>query len=307
MGMSRWSAEDWALYSARTHGKSAGEIFKNKSIDPNLDPRYITMRESRDSELNPNSTPIIVAVDNTGSMGILAESLIRTGLGVLLEEIYARKPVPDPHVMCMAFGDAWCDRAPLQATQFEADIRLAEQLSQFWIEGGGGGNNCESYNLPWYFATTRTKCDSFLKRQKKGYLFTVGDEPPPPVLLAQHVDRFLGGGLQHDISTTDLLRIATSSWEVFHIMIEEGSHYRRAGQQTARDWQRLLGQRAIALSDHTKLAELIVSAISVAQGEDIIDVVATWSSSTAPVIRKSLSGSNNFGSFFNFGLLGFGS
>lgn len=289
MGIARWDPDQWDKYVSKTKGKSRAEIFTRHSIDKSLDPREITVRESCDSDLNPLSTPIIVAVDDTGSMGFLAEDLIRNGLGVLIEEIYARKPVTDPHVMCMAVGDAWFDRAPLQVTQFEADIRLADQLTKFWIEGGGGGNSCESYNLPWYFAATRTKCDAILKRNKKGYLFTVGDEPPPHVLLAQHARDIFGASLQRDLGTRDLLTMASQSWEIFHIMVEEGSFYRTAANRVRDEWRAYLGQRAIALSDHTNLAELIVSTIQVNEGEDAAKVAAAWSGSTAMVVRKSLA------------------
>jgi hypothetical protein len=288
MGTSRWSPADWAAYVASTGSKSAAELFRGSSIHKDLNPKQIKVRESCDSDFNPLSTPIIVAVDETGSMGMLADTLIRHGLGILIEEIYDRKPVTDPHLMCMAFGDAWFDTAPLQVTQFETDIRLVDQLSKFYIEGNGGGNSFESYNLPWYFAATRTRCDAMLKRNKKGYLFTVGDEPPPPMLLARHVQKFLGGGLQEDISTADLLAMTTKSWEVFHIMIEEGCHYRSFPKQTSEAWRKLLGQRAMLLSDHTKLAELIVSTVEVNQGADVARVASSWSGDTALVVRKSL-------------------
>ncbi len=287
MGTARWSPEDWDDYVVTTASKSASEIFSH-SLDDDLNPLKFGVRESCDSDLNPLSTPIIVAVDDTGSMGMLAENLIRRGLGVLLEEIYDRKPVTDPHVMCMALGDAWYDRAPLQATQFEADLRLADQLSKFWIEGGGGGNSCESYNLPWYFAAKRTKCDAFLKRKKKGYLFTVGDEPPPPTLVAEHVRRFLGDHAQHDMKSRDVLAMASKTWEVFHIMIEEGSYYSSRPRETKAAWTKLLGQRAMSLSDHEKLAELIVSTIAVSEGDDVEHVAGSWSGGTGLVIRNSL-------------------
>ena len=81
--------------------------------------------------------------------------------GIMVEEILARKPVSDPHILCMGIGDVLCDQAPLQVTQFEADIRIAEQLEKLWLEKGGGGNSCESYNLPWYFAAMHTAIDCF--------------------------------------------------------------------------------------------------------------------------------------------------
>lgn len=288
MGTARWNPGDWDAYVSKTKGKSAADLFASRKIAADMDPRKIAFRESQDSDINPLSTPIIVAVDDTGSMGMLAETLIRHGLGVLIEEIYDRKPVSDPHVMCMAVGDAWYDSAPLQVTQFEADMRLVDQLGRFFIEGGGGGNSYESYNLPWYFAATKTKCDSILKRGKKGYLFTVGDEPPPPKLLASHAKKIFGDCLERDVSSAELLASVSKTWEVFHIIIEEGSYYRSSPKATKEGWHKLLGQRAITLCDHTGLAELIVSTMQVTNGADLATVAASWSGGTELVIRKSL-------------------
>ncbi len=289
MGYARWSHDDWDHYVRGNLRKSIDEIFSH-GLDPDLDPATVSFRESRDSAENPLSTPIIVAVDQTGSMGFLAESLIREGLGTLVESIYERKPVTDPHVMCMALGDAWADRSPLQVTQFEADIRIAEQLAKFYIEGNGGGNNFESYNLPWYFAATRTRCDAWLKRSKKGFLFTVGDEPPPPELVAAHVKKFLGGGLQRNLSTVEVLKLASQTWEVFHIITEEGSYFRTRPRQTKEGWSKLLGRRSIALSDHRHLSELIVSIMQVVQGENPEQVAHSWPGKTAALLLQALQG-----------------
>ena len=66
---------------------------------------------------------------------MIADIIARKGLNTLLEEIYSRKPISDPHVMIMGIGDVEMhDKAPLQVTQFEADIRLAEQLENIFLE-----------------------------------------------------------------------------------------------------------------------------------------------------------------------------
>jgi len=98
------------------------------------DPGRIAMRESRDSDENPEAIPIIIGIDITGSMGVLAEELVIRGLNETFTALLNRKPVSDPHVMAMAIGDAYCDAAPLQVTQFEADLRIFEQLRQLWLE-----------------------------------------------------------------------------------------------------------------------------------------------------------------------------
>ncbi len=182
------------------------------------------------------------------------------------------------------------DRAPLQVTQFEADIRIARQLEKLWLEKGGGGNSCESYNLPWYFAALHTSIDCFEKRGKKGYLFTVGDEEPPLDLPAAAIARFLGDRPQRDFSSRELLTMVSRMYHVFHVIVEEGSHARHDPHGVRSRWVDLLGQRVIGLSDHTRLAEVIVSAIEVNEGRDRDKVVKSWSKQTALVVQRARGG-----------------
>ena len=119
MGYSRWNPDDWKRYARSTTGRSRSQVFSRRSIAKAFDPRYIKLRESRDSNLNPESNAIIVAFDETGSMGAIPDAFVREGLGTMVTEILDRKPVTDPHLMIMGVGDAWSDQAPLQVTQFE--------------------------------------------------------------------------------------------------------------------------------------------------------------------------------------------
>ncbi len=288
MGYARWDPSDWTRYARSTAGRSRAEIFGRRSIRADFDPRRIEMRESRDSDANPESNAIVVAFDETGSMGAIPEAFVREGLGTLVSEILDRRPVTDPNVMIMGFGLAWCDSEPLQVTQFEPDIRIAEQLRDIYLEGGGGGNRYESYNLPWYFAATRTSIDCFEKRGKRGYLFTVGDEPPAPCLLAAHVREHLGGGLERDLDTRDVLAMASRMYEIFHVVIEEGSYFRGDPDHVRSEWRDLLGERVLLLSDYRRLAETIVSAIEVNEGRDGRAVAASWSGDTAMVVADAV-------------------
>ncbi|MDG4584013.1 MAG: hypothetical protein P9E67_08010 [Candidatus Competibacter sp.] len=287
MGSARWDPSDWSAYATSTTGKSTDAVFASRGIDKDLNPFGVTVRESRDSDLNPKSTAVIVGLDVTGSMGMIADALARKGLGTMVEEILARKPVSDPHLMCMGIGDVLYDRAPLQVTQFEADIRIARQLEKLWLEKGGGGNSCESYNLPWYFAAMHTAIDCFEKRGKKGYLFTVGDEEPPLDLSAAAVARFIGDRTR-DFDSRELLTLVGRMYHVFHVIVEEGSHARHDPRGVRNRWTELLGQRVIGLSDHTQLAEVIVSAIEVNEGRDPDRVVNSWSGKTALVVQRAV-------------------
>jgi hypothetical protein len=194
--------------------------------------------------------------------------------------------------MAMAVGDCTAsDRQPLQVTQFEADMRITEQLLDLYIEGGGGGNDYESYNLPWAFAARKTSHDAFEKRGKKGYLFTVGDELPPRDLTLAQLQTHVDPDATQVISNQELLEAAGKMYHIFHIIIAEGQAIRYVGlDKTKGDWQDLLGQRAIVLDDYTKLAEVIVSAIQVVEGADAATVASSWSGDTSLVVSKAVGG-----------------
>ena len=190
--------------------------------------------------------------------------------------------------MFMAVGDAYCDRNPLQVSQFEADNRIVDQLTDIYLEKGGGGNDFESYDLPWYFAAQHTSIDCFEKRGKKGYLFTIGDEPAPPGITAAQIKKIFGDEATQNISSKELLAMAERTYHVFHIVVEEGSGCRGNADRVVKSWEALLGQRVLRLSDHRKLSEVIVSAIQVIEGADKAFVASTWSGTTSVVVARAI-------------------
>jgi hypothetical protein len=298
MGSGRFDADDWKTYST-THSydkatTTAAHIYTSKKMLADLDPKLIKdpsgnrIRESRDSADNPKSTPIIVGLDVTGSMAVVLEAMAKVGLKTLFEEIYKRKPVEDPHVLCAAIGDAYCDNSPLQVTQFEADLRIAEQLANLYLEGGGGGNDSEGYSLLHYFAAKHTSCDAFEKRKKKGYLFTIGDDGPTPEVTADHASEVFGDKTGENISAKQLLTLVSRQWEVFHLMVAEGGTFSES--RCVHPWRKLLGERALTLKDHTKMAEVIVSTIQVIEGAKPKEVVGSWDGNTAMVVHEAING-----------------
>lgn len=290
MGSGRFSHDDWKSYatSSSYDTKSTSEIFNSSSLDKDLDPKGV-VRESRDSADNPNSTAIILGLDVTGSMGMIADNMARKGVPTLCTEIYDRKPVTDPHILCAGIGDAEAgDSAPFQVTQFEADIRISKQLEKLYLEHGGGGNHFEGYAQAWYFAAMHTKIDCFEKRGKKGYLFTIGDEEPTPQLRAGDLVRVFGDGPQSDLSISDVLTMVSRQWEVFHIIVKQGNHCRSYFDRVKEKWTEVLGQRAIVLTDYEKLAETITSVIQVNEGADKDKVVGSWDKSTALVVSSAV-------------------
>ncbi|TAL31189.1 MAG: VWA domain-containing protein [Alphaproteobacteria bacterium] len=288
MGNSRWDNNDWDRYASSTRGKSTSQIFNASSIKADMDPAKIKVRESRDSTANPDSTPIILALDVTGSMGMIADTLAREGLGTLVEEILERKPVSDPHIMVMGVGDAFYDNAPLQVSQFEADIKIAKQLKEIFLEHGGGGNHSESYTLPWYFASEKTDIDC-VKHGRKGMLFTFGDEECPPDLRAEQIRRIIGDKIQGDINTADLLEQVSKKYDVFHVVIEQGDYAQRNKKAVYDSWSKVLpADRIISVKDYKQLPAILVSVMEVHAGKDKDDVANSWQGKTVDVVKDAI-------------------
>jgi len=272
MGAASWSSTDWDTHRSATSGKTVKENFKSTTIKDSLNPTKFKFREARDSDVNPESTPIILGSDVTGSMGEMANKIITEDLGKVMERLYAYKPVTNPAICCMAIGDITCDQAPVQATQFESDIRLAEQMRDFYIEGHGGGNDGESYPIAWLFALAKVKADIHKKRGKKGYLFTIGDEAPLETMKREHINQFLDIGAQADMDAKVLYDQVSRDWNIFHLMIKPVLH-----QRPEERWRKIIGNHLIMLQDLSCLAEVITAAIEYNEGISTDIVVSRYS------------------------------
>jgi len=271
-------------------------LLKATEVKDKWNPKTVEFRESRDSDTNPKSKPTILALDGTGSMGSIAHHMIQKGLATTMSEIFARFTTFDPAVLTAVLGDVHNrDEAPLQVGQFESDLEIAQQLTEFFIEGGGGSNPFESYSLPWWFAGNKTSIDCFEKRGEKGFLFTIGDEEPTEPLTAAHLSEVFGPGQYADLTTSkEALEMARKYYHVFHVVVAEGSYCKSEGvRNVVKAWQNLMGQSVLQLDNYKKLAEVIVSTMEVVENNKTAEeVAATWDGDTSVVVRSALDGLN---------------
>ena len=271
MGSGYWSADVYETAERLRKGKSAFTYSDSgaRTVHPDLDPFDIGKRESRDSAEHPNSLAIAVLFDVTGSMGTVPRNLQKK-LPRLLSLLKDNRYVQDPQLMFGAIGDATCDRAPLQVGQFESDNRMEKHLEHILLEGGGGGQKTESYELAMYFMARHTSIDCFDRRNKRGYLFIIGDEMPYPRVKPREVSAWIGDELPQPVAIRNLIAQLTRRWDTYCIL-PEGASYAGDGQVLG-TWSALLGQNVIELADLDAVCETI--ALTVGLGEEAIDLAA---------------------------------
>ena len=269
MGSGTWERSSFVTYSSMKNMNvsldgailgdySAQEMFVQRKIAPELDPKNV-IRECCDSEEHPNTIPVILALDVTGSMGGASVKVAKE-LNVIMTELYDK--VQDVEFMIMGIGDLAYDRAPIQASQFESDIRIAEQLDKVYFEGGGGGNSFESYTAAWYFGLNHCKLDCW-ERGKKGIIITLGDEPLNPYLPASRLSSVTGDKLQGDVETGDLYREVSQRYDVYHLAIDDReTSYRIYADKIKASFGKYLDENHLKVVNMDSLASAIVGIVA---------------------------------------------
>ena len=291
MGRGSYRATDWAALrsSKKLSGNStAVQIFDSKAAVHSYRSNYVKIRECRDNPDSPESTPVIIGFDVTASMGYLAKEIATNSLNNMISQILENKAVKDPQVLCAAIGDVKSDNYPLQVTQFESDIRMVRQLMTLCLEGGGGGNDGESYNLLWYFASRKTVADCFGRRQSKGILFTIGDDKCHPDLSRNEIRNAFAQDEPYTLSNEELIREVSLKYDIFHLYIENDN----AGDRDVfRYWNDLLPGRSAPINkkDISLLSDLIVAIMLVNSGKTHNQALQGMDQDTAERIARSLS------------------
>lgn len=281
MGGGSWTRSSFETYSRATKCASVDslgnlvtsmsnqEIFKAREVDKALNP-YDVMRECLDSEEHPETVPVILALDVTGSMSAAAVEIAKK-LNVIMTNLYDQ--IKDVEFMIMGIGDLYCDRGPIQISQFESDIRIAEQLDKIWFEFGGGGNFWESYSAAWYMGSRHCDLDCW-KRGKKGIIITMGDERLNPYLPEEALMLQTGDDLEADVKTEDLYEEASKKFDIYHIQVNHGRNWDKA--EIDKSWE--------ILGDNYKEANMDNIA------DVIVDIITNNSSDSNLVVDNSSDG-----------------
>jgi hypothetical protein len=274
MGGGSWShdyyedvAKERATSGASTfayHDAVKSKPISEQKVHARLDPKGVRVRESRDSLEHPESLPIAIILDVTGSMQ-------RVPVGVQkslpnMHKLASKVGIRDAHFLFGAIGDEFADRGSLQIGQFESDNRMDEDLEHFWLEGGGGTYGEESYQNVFYFFARHTEIDSLIKRNKKGYLFILGDELPFPTVRGTFVEDLLGYTLQGgNIPTEEIVKECQQKYNIFFVIPRDTS----GGSNTSvsRYWEKLLGaENVLHMESATDICELVTTTVGICEG-----------------------------------------
>jgi hypothetical protein len=243
------------------------------SVHTNLNPARITAKpfgklESRDSTDHPESNPVLVCFDVTGS-NINRAVDFQQKLPNLMTLL--NKYLTDPQVAVAANDDyKVVGNNSIQISDFESDNRVDDHIRNIWLVGNGGGNNGESYDLLLYAAGHKMVLDSVEKRNKKGYMFLYADELIFPHVLKAEVSDVFGDKIEKDIPIAEVIEDAQKNFSIFVI-------WPRGGEDRAHEqYKKLFGEENVLVSQHPNLlCELIASTVGLYESKATPDSVIT--------------------------------
>lgn len=300
MGGGSWSSATYSAVTADkvlrgasfgydTSAKASGRYEAHDDLSPKrLNAAGLNIRESRDNPEHPLATPVIVGFDSTGSMGSVprvVQKKLATLFGLLIDKSYCT----DPQVAIATYGDATCDRVPLQVSQFESDNRIDDNLDKLFLEGGGGGNSGETSQLLLYYAAHHTVTDSFEKRSKKGHLFLIADEKQVPINDHHILDVIGDGQPLGDISFEGIAKAVSEKWKVSILLINNAT---ALYQKSEKFYSDLFGPDALTIvQDPETIAETIAAIIGFEEGRDLDAITSDLTSAAGKEVAVRVSAS----------------
>lgn len=237
------------------------------------------MREVAISDEHPRPTPIAIMLDVTGSNYTAAQA-VHAKLPKLFGLLQRKGYVEDPQVLIGAVGDANSDEVPLQVGQFESDNRIDAMLEAMYLEGNGGGQAHETYELAAYFLARHTYLEPWHKQGRKGYAIFIGDELPYDAVKRKYggmygrrdhtLESLTGDALEADVSTEQVFKELQEQYEVFFLFQEQGSY---TASQVLPAWRKLIGENALSLQDPNTVCEFIAGLLAMREsGLDLDEV-----------------------------------
>lgn len=236
-----WSGHDFAS-ARKTYDATAG-----RSYDAAVGAGKATKDLIAENVETESTSPLIVVVDETGSMGEWPKIMF-SKLPYLEHE--TKEYLGDDAEFCfMAIGDAHNnEKYPLQVRPFAKGLDLKKRLEELVIEGSGGGSGSETYELAALFAAEKVN----MPKAIKPIIIFIGDELPYDTISKDHAKDICGITLEKTLTTEAVFKKLKDKMSVYFIQKSYGAGnssniISEDDRRAHAAWSKLVGEDHIAV------------------------------------------------------------
>ncbi|HDQ70862.1 MAG TPA: zinc ribbon domain-containing protein [Chloroflexi bacterium] len=265
--MYSWAEDTSKWYGDGTYRYGAGGAAKREAAAARATARGPRTYEKRDGPnekiVDPKKhvrstspTPLIVAVDVTGSMASWPFEIFDR-LPLLYNTLSQYRD--DLEICFAAIGDAGYDRWPLQVTTFASGYDLEQLLGSLYGEGGGG-DAPESYGLFAHWVNTHVEAPH---ARETPFLVLFGDAPMHPQVPAEQIAHYLGDGKNGHVDALAAWRQVCQNWNVWFLRRPTGN----PGDPVDQQWgQAISEQKIFHIQDEQRAVDYAMGLIARAWG-----------------------------------------
>ncbi len=206
--------------------------------------------------------PLVVAVDVTGSMREFPK-IIFEKLCILYNEVLFFLPEDLKNsfeISFAAFGDAYCDQAPLQVTDFASGPQLDLNIQSLYPEGGGGGYARETYELVAYYYAMKCELLNAQVQPRPIFIF-VGDEGYYPKVNREHIVNLIGDNPRTDVDSKEVFDLLMKKFSTYILRVEY--EYPKNEKIIHKQWEETLGkERVRVMKDPRRVVDIIIGIVA---------------------------------------------
>lgn len=229
-----WRGHDFG--SARKHfDRHAGRSYDDAKTSGKKSKDLIVS-----SLVTESPAPLLILCDVTGSMGEWP-AVIFSKLPYL--ELEGQEYLGKDMEICFgAVGDAFSDEYPLQIRPFTKGVDLKKRLEELVIEGQGGGQTTESYELAALYCARNIS----MPKAIHPILIFIGDEQPYDFVDKAHAKGLASVTLQGRLSTKEIFEELKQKYAVYLIRkpyhLSSENDISDTDLRIHRAWAQLLGE-----------------------------------------------------------------
>lgn len=180
------SSSGWGSYGGGgSYSAAANNVMHASTLDDTMNPLNRTIKST-------SKHPIVIMLDVTGSNTGFAK-IVYDKMPMFFGQIEQKGYLDDFEISVCAVGDAYSDYYPLQIAEFKKGTAIDDWLKKLVLEGRGGGQRCETYELAAYYLLHNFE----FERDAKPIVFFLGDEAPYSTvntsIIKEYVDTYYDG------------------------------------------------------------------------------------------------------------------
>jgi len=210
-----------------------------------------------------SKSPLVVACDVTGSMQEWPKIVFKK-LPLLYGELnkaYFKEKTPE--ISFAAIGDAYCDSYPLQVQKFDSGKSLDDRLGALIIEGGGGGQIHESYELAALYYARNVKMPN---AERPMFIF-IGDEGVYDTINSDQAEQWARSSIKERLTTKQVVGKLMQKYSVYLVrkLYDEGSSDGMSDndKEIQRQWKHLIGpDRIVILPEPGRIVDVILGIVA---------------------------------------------